>query len=148
MKNLFICIVFLTAMNTFASVEDLLGSYVAKGKTEGPIVATITKVLVTQPTLFEPAKYEYRLDLEGEQDGVYFDQEAMQVSEDGTELSIDTDLECDDPGCTYFETLTVVAKKSRRGFPYIQVEYEGWHLEDADEGEYELSGTEVFFKRN
>ena len=132
----------------FASVDDLLGSYVAKGDTEGAEVAKITKVLVAQATLFEPAKYEYRLNLEGKLDGIYFEDEELTVGEDGKSLVIDTDMECDDPGCNYFDNITVTIKKSRRGFPYIVVEYEGWHLEGDEDGEYELSGSEVFYKRN
>lgn len=145
MKKSLMILLFLITTTAFASLDAIVGKYELKGGHEYAY-AEVKKELVAQPTLFEPAKYEYKITLDGTRDGLYLDEKELKITDDGKSFYLDTDNECDDPDCPYYETIEVKVKMSRRGNPYITVYYYGATISVEYPSE-EFEGTEVYFKK-
>lgn len=57
-------------------------------------------------TLFEPAKYEYSLNLNGKFDSLYFKNDKLDIDLKHRSMSRHTEIDCDEPGCYYFNEET------------------------------------------
>ena len=144
MKSVIAAFLCAYSLQALANVDTLLGTYRPK---RGEGEATITKVQVTEATLFEPAKFEYRLELNHDKHDLYLNT-ALVVSADGKSLSGSDSNECDDPGCYYIDSADItVTQKSPRAKPVIKVEYSGNHYDDGDVGAFDFTGT-VEFRKN
>jgi len=143
MKAILIGALLSLSLTAFANLDELLGTY---KPTSGEGEATVTKVLVSEATLFEPAKYEYRVDLWKSHHSLS-NSTALEIGEDGKSLVSSGGNECDDPGCFYFDNIEIVIKRpTPRSRPQIKVEYEGHHNDDGDSGYYDFTGSATFTK--
>ena len=128
-------IIFSLAMSfsALANVDLLVGKY--QGKTAED-VASIKKVLVRQATLFDPAVYQYELNVENEELQFALEDEVLVVSKDGKSLSLNTDQECDDPGCRYFTSIDISVSKKGSAAPVMDLSVDGFdYAEDSDSDE-------------
>jgi hypothetical protein len=134
----------LTSMSAFANLNLFAGKYTSK---VGNGEATVSKVLVTPANLFEPAVYKFVLDISNEKDGIFLEDETLAVSKDGKSLALNTESECDDPGCTYFDQIDVeLSVKS--GKPSLQVYYHGYQdMEEENNRSREFSRTIKYTKK-
>lgn len=123
MKSLIVLFSVLFSLSVFANADLLVGTY--KGT---DAVAVITKVQVAPATLFDAAKFQYVLNLESDkhQFGV---KSVMTLSADKRALSVYTDSECDDPGCTYFEEISVGVTKTTAK-PTMEVYFQAYKYDE------------------
>lgn len=132
------------------TADDLVGTYVSPKANKSE--ARIEKVLVKQATLFEPAVYEYHMQILKNSyvedlpniEKQWGDYVVLKVSEDGKSLTGRFDDECDDPDCYYFEEVEVSILFSKKDLPYVKVKSYGWKLEGEEE-EQEFESEYVFF---
>ena len=144
MKSSVVLVLLSLSLSAFAGLDELLGDY---KPTSGTGEATVTKELVREADLFNPAQYEYRVSLWKDHHSLGQDT-ALEISPDGKSLEASGGNECDDPGCYYFDMLDIkTSKPTPRSKPVIEVEYEGNHFSDGDSGDYDFSGTAKFIKK-
>lgn len=133
------------SFSAFSSVDQFLGSYKA---TKGIGSATISKKLVREATLFEPAKYEYLIEVEHDKHELYTSV-ALDIIENGNSLSAWTREDCDDPGCYYLDNIEILVNKpTPRSKARVTIEYSGNHFDDGDVGDYEFDNKIIFIKTN
>jgi hypothetical protein len=134
MKNLIVLILALFSLSAFANVDTLVGNY--KSTTAE---AKISKKLVSPATLFDPAVYEYYVQLESSKFGVYVVAK-LTVDAAKKSLSAYTDDECDDPGCTFFTDIKIDVS-NKAGKPSMEVYVLGY--QDGEDGreDKEIEGT-------
>jgi hypothetical protein len=144
MKSFIALAILALTLPALANVDKFLGTYKTRnGKGE----AEITKVLVEEADLFNPAKYEYRLTIEGPKE-LNLWEEPLEIGAGGKTLVFDGRNECDDPGCNYLESVVIeVSQKTPSAKPTIAAEYEGHHYADGDTEGYDFSGKALFTKR-
>lgn len=147
MKNLIVLLATLFSLSSFASIDDLVGEYTDGATKESTLV--ISKILVAQPTLFEPAKYEYLLSLDAGSYSnklPYLDEVVLNISEDGESLVKNFDQECDDADCLYFLEIDITASVSDSGKANVKIVYDGLQLEGEGE-EFGFEGEAFFTKK-
>ncbi len=125
-----------------APVDSLLGVYKAKDR-DG--TATVTKTLVTDRTLFEPAVYSYQVDIIRKKDDIDRSVE-LELSADGKTLSGSNSDDCDNPDCHAFNSFEVEVKKVGTG-AQLNIEYDGYNTSDDSDEYEEFSGSAQFIKK-
>lgn len=143
MKKILFLFFMFTSVFAFANLNSFVGNYSSRiGNGE----ATVSKVLVTPANLFEPAIYEYVLHLSNDRDGLYLKSETLVPSKNGKILSLSTFSECDDPGCTYFDSIDVILS-TIAGKAFLEVEYHGYQdLEEEENRSREFSKKIKYIK--
>lgn len=133
----------LTSMSAFANLNLFVGNYTSRiGNGE----ATVSKVLVTPANLFEPAVYKYVLDLSNDKDGLYLESETLVASTDGKSITLNTEYDCDDPGCTYFNQIDVVLSVVG-GKPSLEVYYDGYQDMEEENDQYREFSEEIKYTK-
>jgi len=134
MKHLIVLFFALFSLTAFAHVDFLVGNY--KNSTSE---ARVIKELVKPADLFEPAVYSYFLELQTDKYSIGIEKE-LAVSADGESLSVSTDYECDDPGCTYYTDIRInVFKKA--GKPVLEAYFFGYQYDEDGREDKEIEGT-------
>lgn len=142
MKVLLCSLLLLSSFSALASLDELLGVYKAK---DGDGKAVISKTLIQERTLFEPAVYEYDVQIERKKDDIERNV-ILETSADGKSLSGSDRDDCDNPDCHAFNTFDVEVKKVGRK-AQITIQYEGYNTEDGSDEVEEFSGEAIFIKK-
>ncbi len=143
MKLLLCSALLLSSLSVFASpLDELLGTYKAK---DGDGKAIISKTLITERTLFEPAVYEYDIQIERKKDDIERSV-ILEAGADGKSLSGSDRDDCDNPDCHAFDSFDVEVKKVGRG-AQVSIQYEGYDTEDGSDEVNEFSGKATFIKK-
>lgn len=147
MKKLIVLGVLSLSLVAFAGVDNLIGKYRMVG---GKGTAEVVKELVVEADLFNPAQYEYRLNVESEKDDVYFER-TLTIARGGNALELSwSGGDCDNPDCHELTDLEATVTKDGARGARIDLSYTGFDRYDGDpdrEGDFEFSGEMTFKKR-
>jgi hypothetical protein len=143
MKLSFISLIVLFSFSAFAShLDGLLGIYKA---TDRDGTAVVSKELVRDATLFDPAVYEYKVEVfrkKHDIDRTVF----LEITADGKSLVGENSDDCDNNDCHAFNTFEVEVKKIRRG-AQVLIHYDGYNTEDGVDEVEEFYGSATFMKK-
>jgi hypothetical protein len=137
-----ITVLALSLTTTAQNLDEYIGTY-RGGNKNG--TAVISKVLVKDATLFEPAVFKYIMSMDYDSSLVggqpSLEDQELKIHAPSQTLFYSGDQECDDPGCYYFDYVDVNVGKTKRGQPMIELSY-SVSTSDPEEGQTVLDGVE------
>ncbi len=142
MKNLIAAALIVSSFSAFAGVEELLGTYKAKDR-DG--TAVITRTLVQDRTLFEPAVYEYQAEIVRNKHDIERTI-ILEIGADKNSLSGSERDDCDNPDCHAFDNFDVEVKKIGRG-AQLTLTYDGHNTSDENDDVETFEGKATFLKK-
>lgn len=121
--------------------DQWTGLYLSKDK---KMVATIEKKLAKEADLFTPAQYTYILELNDDKKPYVVAQFPLQLDTNENILWGREDGECDDPGCTFFNSEVKVKQSSEKAKPKLTISFDWFtYADELNNNEGQGSGSRV-----
>ena len=120
--KLILGITLITSNIAFASSTEhraLTGIYTGADKS----VAVVKLRRIEEGTLFEEDKYALEIEIESEKDDFYSYIGQFKYDDNEGTYSIETDVECDDPGCYYYTSIIMSLDPEKKE---INISFEGF----------------------
>lgn len=143
MKSILCGLMLLASFSALAGpLDSLLGVYKAKDR-DG--TAVITRILIKEATLFEPAVYNYQVEVLRNKHDIDRIVD-LRPSTDGKSLSAGESDDCDNPDCHAFTSFDVEVRKLGQE-ARVTIVYEGYDTEDGSDKVKEFAGAATFLKK-